>query len=53
MSYLWVPAGGVEKFQLEETLPMVPARIISLIPHDEYVDMVELSEENVNGNGSG
>ncbi len=38
------PAG---KFQLGETLPVVPARIVRRILKGDFVDMAELSEENL------
>ena len=37
----------VQKFQLEPTLPMVPDRIVHCVLQRDYVDMAELTEENL------
>ena len=38
---------GVQKFELGETLPVVPAGIVRRILRGDYIDMAELSEENL------
>ena len=38
---------STQKFQLGETLPVVPARIVRRILRGEFVDMAELSEEHL------
>jgi len=50
MSSVSMPASsgnGSQKFQLGVTLPVVPAGIVQCILHGDYVDMVELSKENL------
>ncbi len=37
----------VQKFQLGPTLPVVPARIVRRVLRGDYVDMAELSEDNL------
>ncbi len=37
----------VQKFQLGPTLPVVPARIVRRMLRGDYVDMAELSEDNL------
>ncbi len=37
----------VQKFQLGPTLPVVPARIVRRVLRGDYVDMVELTEDNL------
>ena len=42
------PSGIVaQKFQLGPTLPVVPARIVRRVLRGDYVDMVELTEDNL------
>ena len=36
-----------QKFQLGPTLPVVPARLVRRVQRGDYVDMVELTEENL------
>ena len=38
---------STQKFQLGETLPVVPARIVRRILRGEFVDMAKLSEEHL------
>ena len=35
------------KFQLGETLPVVPARIVKRVLHSDCIDMAELMEDNL------
>ncbi len=37
----------VQKFQLGPTLPVVPAHIVRCVLRGDYVDMVELTEDNL------
>jgi len=39
---------GAQKFQLGETLPVVPAGIVRRILCGDYIDMAELSEKTLN-----
>ena len=41
------PSVAAQKFQLRETLPVVPARIVRRVLRGDYVDMAELTEENL------
>ena len=41
------PSVAAQKFQLGETLPVVPAYIVRRVLRGDYVDMVELTEENL------
>ena len=41
------PSVAAQKFQLGETLPVVPARIVRRVLRGDYVDMAELTEENL------
>ena len=40
-------AAVCQKFQLGETLPVVPARIVRRVLRGDFVDMAELTEDNL------
>ena len=42
-----IPSVAAQKFQLGETLPVVPARIVRRVLHGDYVDMADVTEENL------
>ncbi len=41
------PSSSPQKFQLGETLPVVPSRLVRRVLRGDYIDMAELSEEHL------